>query len=211
MRFRTLLAQPGVVERCELRGRFGFLAFHGGNLERMTAEIAAEAAERSGSSLYAVIQPAPMREHLPSTEVRPEASPVLEAFLAHVDVAIAIHGYGRDGMWTSLLLGGSNRGLAALAAEHLREALPTFHIVDDLSSIPKDLRGLHPLNPVNEPRLGGVQIELPPRVRGLTPHAATMPRVDGRISWTNQLIAALSDTAMRWLVSPEGAAAAHRE
>jgi hypothetical protein len=43
-------------------------------------------------------------------------------------------------------------------------------IVDDLDGIPVELRGLHRRNPVNLPSGGGVQIELPPRVRGTTPH-----------------------------------------
>ena len=34
---------------------------------------------------------------------------------------------------------------------------------------PVDLRGLHPDNPVNRTRAGGVQLELPPRVRGHSP------------------------------------------
>ena len=38
-------------------GRFGFLAFHGGSLERMTDVVATEAADASGASLYAVLQP----------------------------------------------------------------------------------------------------------------------------------------------------------
>ena len=39
----------------------------------------------------------------------------------------------------------------------------------ELDDIPRELRGLHPANPVNLPRHGGVQLELPPRVRGLGP------------------------------------------
>ena len=42
--FDELLRHPGVTEESELRSRFGFLAFHGGSLERGTAEIAANAA-----------------------------------------------------------------------------------------------------------------------------------------------------------------------
>ena len=36
MTFAEVLAQPGVVEEVELRGTFGFLAFHGGPVERVT-------------------------------------------------------------------------------------------------------------------------------------------------------------------------------
>ena len=47
-----LLAHPGVREVCELRSRFGFMAFHGGSLEEMTDVIAADAAERSDLMAY---------------------------------------------------------------------------------------------------------------------------------------------------------------
>jgi phage replication-related protein YjqB (UPF0714/DUF867 family) len=205
MRFAALLAKPGVEEHSELRSSFGFMAFHGGNLERGTDEIAAEAARRAGASLYAVIQPTPMREHLPSTAVQAAESPRLAAFFAHVEVVIAVHGYGREGLWTSMLLGGSNRHLAGRLAGHLRAGLPEFTALDAIDDIPSELRGMHPDNPVNQPRYGGVQIELPPRVRGLTPHAASFDRTDGRIPWTEALIAALATTAQTW--TPESGVA----
>ena len=54
----------------------------------------------------------------------------------------------------------------------MRPALPDYDVVLDLEAIPRELRGLHPDNPVNIPRLGGVQLELPPRVRGLGPRGS---------------------------------------
>jgi phage replication-related protein YjqB (UPF0714/DUF867 family) len=168
--FADLLASPGVTEELELRSSIGFLAFHGGSLERQTDVIARDAAARAGASLYAVVQPDGLRWHVPSTSVTPDASPSLRAFLDQVEVAIALHGFGRDGLWTSLLLGGTNRRLAAHLAAILRPALADYEIVDELDGIPVDLRGLHPRNPVNLPAGGGVQLELPPRVRGTTPH-----------------------------------------
>jgi phage replication-related protein YjqB (UPF0714/DUF867 family) len=167
--FEELLAHPGVEEVCELGSRFGFMAFHGGNLEAVTDVIATRAATASGASLYAVIQPSGLRWHIPSTLIDPTHSPRLATFLAHVDVAVAVHGYGADGYWTTLLLGGSNRALATHVAEHLRPRLDGFDVVDDLDAIPVRLRGVHPDNPVNRPVRGGVQLELPPRVRGTTP------------------------------------------
>jgi phage replication-related protein YjqB (UPF0714/DUF867 family) len=50
-------------------------------------------------------------------------------------------------------------------AAALRGALPDYRFVDDLELMPPELRGVHPANPVNRPRGGGVQIELPPRIR----------------------------------------------
>jgi phage replication-related protein YjqB (UPF0714/DUF867 family) len=202
MRFAELLATPGVHEESVLRSTFGFMAFHGGNLERVTDDIARTAAERSGSSYYGVIQDYPLREHLPSIEVSPRSSPVLAAFVAHVDIVIAIHGYGRDGLWTTLLAGGTNRTLAGIVTQVLNPALGGYTVVDDLEAIPKELRGMHPQNPVNLPRFGGVQLELPPRIRGLTPGAATMERIDGRIAPTNDLISALVESASAWQSLP---------
>ena len=202
MRFAELLATPGVHEESVLRSSFGFMAFHGGNLERVTDEIARVAAERSGASLYAVVQEYPLRNHLPSIEVNPRSSSVLAAFLEHVDIVIAIHGYGRDGLWTSILAGGSNRVLAKICCDALAVRLPDYIFVRAVEDIPKELRGMHPENPVNRPRFGGVQLELPPRVRGLTPQAATMERIDGRIKPTNDLIEALIEAATSWQSLP---------
>jgi phage replication-related protein YjqB (UPF0714/DUF867 family) len=195
--FADLLAEPGVHEIVELRSSVGLLAFHGGSLERMTDVVALDAAERAGASVYAVVQPPGLRWHVRSIDVTPDASDALRAFIDHVDVTIAVHGYGRDGMWTSLLLGGTNRELADHLADHLRPALPDYEIVHDLEVIPAELRGLHPRNPVNLPRQGGVQLELPPRVRGTTPHWAgwTGP---GHPPPTEALVAAIAAAVQAW-------------
>lgn len=163
---RSLLEHPDVEEVCELRGSFGLMAIHGGNLERTTDVIAWEVAERCDASFYAVIQHPPLREHVPSIRFDPRDSPVLAGFLDHVDVVIAVHGYGRDERFWDLLLGGRNRALALHLAAPIRTALPdTFGVVTDLDAMPVALRGQHLRNPVNRPRRRGVQIELPPPVR----------------------------------------------
>src|SRR5712692_2250229 len=163
--FDELLRQPGVIEEAQLRSRFGFLAFHGGSLERGTAEVAAAAAERGGASLYAVRQPDDLRWHIPSAEVDPSLSPALSAFLDHVEIVVSVHGYGRKGFADVVFIGGQNRELAERAADVLRAAVPAYRFVDDLRAIPPTLRGVHPDNPVNLTRGGGVQIELPPMLQ----------------------------------------------
>lgn len=143
------------------------MAFHGG-LEGGTVEIAEAAAAASGASLYYVTQPPDLRWHVPSRKVDPAQSPRLAAWLDHVEVAIALHGYGRIRRPRRILLGGSNRDLAGRLASHLSNHLTGFEVVTNLADIPQELRGLHPRNPVNRPRHGGVQVELPPSARGTT-------------------------------------------
>jgi phage replication-related protein YjqB (UPF0714/DUF867 family) len=114
-----------------------------------------------------------------------------------VRVVVTVHGYGRDGMFTSLLLGGSNRELAAVLGNELAAALPDYDIVMDLDAIPRELRGLHPDNPVNVPPEGGVQLELPPRVRGLGPRWAHWSG-DDFVPPAAALVDALARVARAW-------------
>ncbi len=198
--FAALLSQPGVEEITELRGRVGFMAYHGGALEAMTDVIARRAAERSGASCYSVIQPPGMRDHLPSIEVNPDESRELASFVEHVDIVITVHGYGRRGLFGSLLLGGSNRTFADHVGAALRRTLPAYDIRTDIGAIPKPLRGLHPANPVNLPRNGGVQIELPPRVRGSSPLWWDWEG-PGLTPHTESLIDGLAEAALSWAVA----------
>ena len=199
--FSELLARPGVLEVLDLRGKLGFMAFHGGNLERITEQIASEAAARSGSSFYAVIQPAGMRHHIPSVKVDPAESAELTAFLDHCDHVIAVHGYGLRGHFASLLCGGRNRELARHVAAHIRNAVPAYRVIDDIDEIPKVLRGMHHKNPCNLSSGGGMQLELPPRIRGLTPLVWHWPSHDWRTQrfpHVNHLIDGLIEAARTW-------------
>lgn len=164
-----LLAADGVVEDLALGSTIGVMAFHGGDLEVGTDLIADAVVERTGASLYAVRQPQGMQRHVPSTRFRPDHSARLAAFVRHVELAITLHGYGRRRMFRTVLVGGANREAAGVVATCLRAHLPAYEVIGDLDDIPRELRGLHPANPVNLPRAGGVQVELPPRVRGNGP------------------------------------------
>jgi len=164
-----LLAADGVVEDVVLGSPVGVMAYHGGDLELGTDLIADAVAARTGASLYAVRQPDGMQRHVPSVRFRPHHSERLAAFVEHVEVVVTLHGYGRRTMFRTLLLGGRNRDAASTVAVCLRAALPGYEVIDDLDDIPPELRGLHRHNPVNLPRRRGVQVELPPRVRGNGP------------------------------------------
>jgi phage replication-related protein YjqB (UPF0714/DUF867 family) len=169
MNLSELLAYDNVSEECELRSSFGFMAFHGGELEEMTDIIASRAAERAGASYYGIQLPDNLEWHIPSHKVTADQSPQLASFLSHVNIVVTVHGFGRAGFFTSLLLGGRNRKLASHLGSSLRDHLPAYTIIDDIEGIPDNLRGLHQNNPVNVVEHSGVQLELPPRVRGSSP------------------------------------------
>jgi phage replication-related protein YjqB (UPF0714/DUF867 family) len=196
-RFAALLDSPGVEEVCELRGPIGFMAYHGGHLEWMTDVIAHRAAERAGASLYSVTQPVGMREHLSSLLVNPAESSRLASFLDHVEIVVTVHGFGRRGMFSSLLLGGRNRSFAEHVGASLRRHLPAYDVRTDLDTIPHALRGQHDKNPVNLPPQQGVQIELPPRVRGSSPMWWDWQGPD-LTPHTTALIDALVEAATTW-------------
>lgn len=194
-----LLADPGIVEELTLRSRFGFMAFHGGGLEQMTDVIAERAADAADASLYVVRHPDRYPHHLSSARYDPAESERLAEFLDHVDVVVALHGYGRIGRSTQLLAGGRNRRLAEHLAHHV--TVPGYQVVTDIDAIPRELRGLHPDNPVNRVRRGGTQLELTPRVRGISPRSQ-LPGDDGLSPATSRLVQGLVAAARSWESSP---------
>ncbi|MDT5350803.1 MAG: hypothetical protein QOH91_4090 [Mycobacterium sp.] len=191
----ALLSEPEVEEVSRLRSRFGFLAIHGGGLEQMTDAIAERAAEAADASVYLIRHPDRYPHHLPSARFNPDESARLAEFLDHVDAAVSLHGYGRIGRSTQLLAGGRNRALAAHLARHIQ--LPGYQIVTDLDAMPRELRGLHPDNPVNRVRGGGTQLELSVRVRGLSPRSPR-PDADGWSPVTKALVQGLVAAARSW-------------
>lgn len=204
--FAQILATEGVVEELDLRRPFGFCAYHGGSLERRTDLVAREAAARSDSSYYGVIQPSSMRHHVPSSKVDPSASERFQRFVDHCSVMVTVHGFGRRGYFTSLLCGGRNRPLAHHIAASLRLQLDGFDIVDRLEEIPAGLRGTHRRNPCNLTRDGGMQLELPPRIRGVTPaaiHWYRSPNGHRNFPPLEDLIEALAQAALTWPLEPK--------
>ncbi|MDG4665778.1 poly-gamma-glutamate hydrolase family protein [Mycobacterium sp. 236(2023)] len=195
-----LLADPAVIEESTLRSRIGFMAIHGGGLEQMTDVIAERAADAADASVYVVRHPDHYPHHLASARYDPAQSPRLAEFLDHVDVAVSLHGYGRIGRSTQLLAGGGNRVLAEHLARHID--IPGYRVVTDLDSIPRELRGMHPANPVNRVRGGGTQLELSSRVRGTSPRSS-VPADDGLTRATSALVQGLVLAARSWkLPSP---------
>jgi phage replication-related protein YjqB (UPF0714/DUF867 family) len=188
MDLAELLAAPGVEERCVLRSSVGFMALHGGSQDRGTHEIASRAAAGSGASYYAIVQPNGMRAHLTSRLHDPGHSSHLRSFLGHVAIAISLHGYGRDGFYweadpsrglivepygpalrgrqtgplRGIIVGGRNPDLLDAARRLFTDRFEGYRVADERLRL-----GFHPDNPVNLPSAHGVQIELPPGLRGI--------------------------------------------
>jgi phage replication-related protein YjqB (UPF0714/DUF867 family) len=201
-----LLSLPGVDEACVLGSAVGFMALHGGSQDRGTDHIARQAAEQTGASYYAIVQPSGLRVHLTSRLHDPDQSELLGTFLRHVKIAISVHGFGRDGFlfWINpeqgpvidlygppllggqtgplrgIILGGRNAGLLGAARGLFHERLAGYHLADERVRL-----GFHPDNPVNLPLLRGIQVELPPGLRGIGDFGEHLvPREDEMVAAT---------------------------
>jgi phage replication-related protein YjqB (UPF0714/DUF867 family) len=217
MDLAELLALPGVEETCVLRSAVGFMALHGGSQDRGTHEIASRAAEQAGASYYAIVQPPCLRVHLTSRRHDPEQSEAMSAFLGHVEVAISVHGFGRDsfsfhveggagpvieaygpalrgrqtGPLRGIIVGGLNAGLVDAACRLLCERLPDYQAGSERVRL-----GFHPRNPVNLPSSHGVQIELPPALRGIGDLGEDLvPCQDGIVTDVVAALVALAERA----------------
>ncbi len=216
MDLAELLTMPGIREECILRSNVGFMALHGGSQDRGTEQIARRAAQQAGASYYAIVHPSGLRVHLTSRLHDPGHSARLRAFLEHVDVAISVHGFGRDGfaLWfdhdrglvvepygpavlgkqtgplRGIIVGGLHAPLLDAARELLHERFAGYHVAPERVRL-----GFHPDNPVNLPSAHGVQIELPPGLRGIGDFGETLvPRPEGIVG---EVVAALTELAMR--------------
>jgi phage replication-related protein YjqB (UPF0714/DUF867 family) len=216
MDLSELLALPGVTETCILRSAVGILALHGGSQDRGTDQIACRVAAQAGASYYAIVQPAGLRVHLTSRLHDPAQSASLRAFLAHVDIAISVHGFGREGfgLWMDperglvvepygpairgrqtgplqgIIVGGLNSDLLDAARKLLGNRFPGYQLADERVRL-----GFHPDNPVNLPSERGVQIELPPGLRGIGDFGENLaPRQDGVVT---HVVDALAELVVR--------------
>jgi phage replication-related protein YjqB (UPF0714/DUF867 family) len=192
------------------------MALHGGSQDRGTHEIASQAAKLAGASYYAIIQPSDLRVHLTSRRHDPDHSEQLRAFLTYVDIAISVHGFGRDGFnlyvepaqgvvvepygpafrgrqtgpLRGIIIGGQNVELLEVARQLLHGRFEGYHVADERVRL-----GFHSHNPVNLPASQGVQIELPPGLRGIGDLGdQIVSRQDERVT---QVVTSLVELAVR--------------
>jgi phage replication-related protein YjqB (UPF0714/DUF867 family) len=219
-----LLSLPGVNEESVLRSAVGFMALHGGSQDRGTDHIARRAAELSGSSFYAIVQPPGLRVHLTSRLHDPDHSEHLRKFLRHVEIAISIHGFGRDGFscWVDpgrgpvidlygpalkgaqtgplrgIIVGGGNADLLDTARRLFRDRVAGYHLADERVRL-----GFHPDNPVNLPSARGVQVELPPGLRGIGDLGERLvPQADDAVAAVVAALVELADRADQLIRPP---------
>ncbi len=224
MDLAELLTLPGVEEECILRSRVGFMALHGGSQDRGTDQMARRAAALAGASYYAIVQPAGLRVHLTSRRHDPDHSARLQAFLQHVGIAISVHGFGRDSfsLWIDpergpivepygpatrgsqsgplrgIIVGGLNAELLEAARTLLAGRFEGYHVADERVRL-----GFHPDNPVNLPVGRGIQIELPPGLRGIGEFGEQLvPGQDGVVTAMVTALVELADRAVGLLASP---------
>jgi phage replication-related protein YjqB (UPF0714/DUF867 family) len=224
MDLAELLSLPGVTEECVLRSAVGFMALHGGSQDRGTDQIARRAAEQAGASYYAIVQPAGLRVHLTSRRHNPDQSALLRAFLQHVDIAISVHGFGRDGfaLWIDperglvidpygpairgnqsgplrgVIVGGRNAELLEAARRLLHDRFAGYRVADERVRL-----GFHPDNPVNLPSGRGIQVELPPGLRGIGDFGELFaPSQDGVVTDVVAALVELANRATELLLPP---------
>ncbi|MFI5684053.1 poly-gamma-glutamate hydrolase family protein [Streptomyces sp. NPDC051636] len=174
----------------------GLLALHGGN-EGGTAELADIVAGRCGATSLVFTQPGTRRPvHIPSPRMAVDHCALLGEFLSGVSLTVSLHGHMRPQAARTVFLGGGNRDAALVLAQELSTFAPGFRAVTDLAAIPAALRGLHPRNPVNLTRRGGVQVELPlpartagPVKRDGVPDEPPQPVIDALVAGVRRLSA----------------------
>jgi phage replication-related protein YjqB (UPF0714/DUF867 family) len=199
------------------------MALHGGSQDRGTDQLAYRAAEQSGASYYAIVQPSGLRVHLTSRLHDPDHSERLRSFLNHVEIAISVHGFGRDGfsLWVDpergpviepygpalrrrqtgplrgIIVGGQNEDMLDAARRLLQDRFAGYHVADERVRL-----GFHPDNPANLPSAHGIQIELPPGLRGIGDLGERLvPSTDGLVAEVVSALVELAELA-RDLVRP---------
>ena len=145
----------------------------------------------------------------------PDDSDRLRAFLEHVEIAISVHGFGRDGFSLTadpargrrlsvahglalrgrqsgplrgMIVGGRNTETLGCRSVLLHDRFTGYHVADERVRL-----GFHPRNPVNLPSAHGVQVELPPGLRGIGDFGDQLvPTEDGVVT---EVVAALVELA----------------
>jgi phage replication-related protein YjqB (UPF0714/DUF867 family) len=163
----TFMAGKGdTSEHLYLGGSLGLVAVHGGGIEPGTEEIARFVAYHSGASLYVYAgrrATGNLSLHRPSHRTKLQDRPLVMKFLKHVNMAISIHGHGRNERCA--YVGGLHQAMVRQFVKVAQATLCEYEWIFDLESIPLEIRGQNPNNIVNLPPDQGMQLELPRNLR----------------------------------------------
>jgi phage replication-related protein YjqB (UPF0714/DUF867 family) len=97
----------------------------------------------------------------------------------------------QTGPLRGIIVGGRNGDLLDIARRLFHDRFAGFHLADERVRL-----GFHPDNPVNLPSEHGVQIELPPGLRGIGDFGEHLkPNEDGVVTDTIAALVELSDRA----------------
>jgi phage replication-related protein YjqB (UPF0714/DUF867 family) len=157
-------------EYLHLGGSLGLVAIHGGGIEPGTEEIARFVAYHSGASLYVYagrLSTGNLSLHRPSHGIKLQDRPLVMQFVNHVNMAISIHGHGRNERCA--YVGGLHQAMVSQFVEVAQADLSHYEWIFDPESIPPEIRGRNPHNIVNLPPARGMQLELPKDLRRTKP------------------------------------------
>jgi hypothetical protein len=97
----------------------------------------------------------------------------------------------QTGPLRGIIVGGLNAPMVDVACRLLCDRLPDYHAGSERVRL-----GFHPRNPVNLPSAHGVQIELPPSLRGIGDFGEDLvPRPDGIVTDVVGALVELADRA----------------
>ena len=103
----------------------------------------------------------------------------------------------QTGPLRGVIVGGRNPDLLDAARRLLRDRFAGYHVADERVRL-----GFHPDNPVNLPSAAGIQIELPPGLRGIGDFGECLvPAEDGLVAETIAALVELANLASE-LINP---------
>ena len=142
--------------------KIAVLAYHA-KTEAGTAEIAEAVHEKSPSSMYVF-----KGNRVASTKVTHTHSDKLKSLVKEAETAVSVHGYkNKKGVDNNVIyVSGQHGKLSSKIAKELQKNFgDNYHIETNPDYIPKHLQGKSDYNIVNKFEKGGVQIELPEKLR----------------------------------------------
>jgi len=151
-------------------GDIAVLAYHA-KTEEGTGDVAEDISKNSNASLYVF-----EGKRVPSTKITPTNSEDLNRMVQEKRTAVSMHAYHKQGNYEkqgkkydykdTVFVSGQNSELAKKIATELEDSLGhEYHIETNPDYIPAHLKGMSKHNIANKFKEGGVQVEMPRKLR----------------------------------------------